>query len=175
MRGASLFLALTCAAQVYQIETVAGTGRAGFSGDRGPAYFAELNTPSAVALDDAGRILIADSGNNRVRRVELNGQAATFAGNRERAHSGDGGRATEASIIVSDIAVGPEGTVYIAGGDAVRAVDRAGMISTVAAGIHAVNSVIRNQIENTVGTRRYLRYRTGETGQHDIGECSIAS
>jgi hypothetical protein len=51
------------------ISTVAGTGTAAFSGDRGPATRASVNQPSGVALDDGGDLLVADSGNNRVREV----------------------------------------------------------------------------------------------------------
>ncbi|MBI3071808.1 MAG: hypothetical protein HYY84_06720 [Deltaproteobacteria bacterium] len=52
------------------ITTVAGTGSAGFGGDREPARLAQLNAPVAIALDPTGRLTIADTGNNRVRRVE---------------------------------------------------------------------------------------------------------
>jgi hypothetical protein len=48
---------------------VAGNGRRGFSGDGGPATSAELNWPSAIAVDAAGNLFIADTGNNIVRKV----------------------------------------------------------------------------------------------------------
>ena len=51
------------------IYTIAGNGTAGFSGDRGPASKAELRNPGGVAVDTAGNLLIADSGNNRIRMV----------------------------------------------------------------------------------------------------------
>jgi hypothetical protein len=51
------------------IYTVAGDGTAGFSGDGGPATSAELSGPYEVAADAAGNLLIADSGNNRIRMV----------------------------------------------------------------------------------------------------------
>ena len=51
------------------IYTIAGNGTAGFSGDRGPASKAELRNPGGVAVDAAGNLLIADSGNNRIRMV----------------------------------------------------------------------------------------------------------
>ncbi len=63
--------------------TIAGTGVAGFSGDGGPATAAQLNGPSGIALGPAiydGSIFIADSGNNRVRRVARDGTISTFAG-----------------------------------------------------------------------------------------------
>jgi NHL repeat len=51
------------------ITTVAGNGRAGFGGDKGPATDAELDLPLGVAVDSAGRLFIADSDGNRIRRV----------------------------------------------------------------------------------------------------------
>jgi DNA-binding beta-propeller fold protein YncE len=57
------------------------TGRAGFSGDGGPAARALLRAPSGVAADGSGNLYIADRGNHRVRRVAPNGRISTFAGN----------------------------------------------------------------------------------------------
>jgi hypothetical protein len=51
------------------IYTVAGDGDRGFSGDAGPATHAELNLPGGVAVDGAGNLLIADTGNDRIREV----------------------------------------------------------------------------------------------------------
>ena len=51
------------------IYTVAGNGTAGFAGDGGPAASAELNGPWAVAVNAAGDLMIADTGNNRIREV----------------------------------------------------------------------------------------------------------
>ena len=62
------------------ITTVAGTGAAGFSGDDGPATSAQLNFPYGVALDGAGNLYIADTVNNRIRKVDTNGAITTVAG-----------------------------------------------------------------------------------------------
>ena len=62
------------------ISTVAGSGVQGFSGDNGPAASARLNHPEGVAVDAAGNLYIADTGNQRVRKVS-NGLIATEAGN----------------------------------------------------------------------------------------------
>jgi NHL repeat-containing protein len=51
------------------IYTVAGNGRVGFSGDGGPATRARLSNPEGVAAGAAGNLLIADTGNNRIRKV----------------------------------------------------------------------------------------------------------
>jgi hypothetical protein len=119
------------------ITTVAGSdiGRAGASGDDGPATDALLAQPYDVAVDDGGNLLIADSGNHRVRRVSLaGGTITTVAGTGTPGYAGDGGPAGEAQLY------GPFGvtargtTVYIAdeGNNRIRAVDRGGTIATVA-------------------------------------------
>jgi trimeric autotransporter adhesin len=54
-----------------KITNIAGTGQKGFSGDSGPATAAQLSSPGGVALDSAGNLYIADSGNNRIRKVAL--------------------------------------------------------------------------------------------------------
>jgi hypothetical protein len=81
------------------ISTVAGTGKAGFAGDGGPAAAAQLNMPYAVAVDDAGRLFIADFGNHRIRMVGLDGTISTVAGGGAPADGlGDGGPATQALL-----------------------------------------------------------------------------
>ena len=91
------------------IYTVAGDGTAGFSGDGGPATSAELHSPEGVAVDAAGNLVIADTGNNRVRVVAAStgtfyGQAMTagdiytVAGDGTGGFSGDGGPATGAEL-----------------------------------------------------------------------------
>jgi uncharacterized protein (TIGR03437 family) len=118
------------------ILTVAGTGAAGFSGDRGPATAARLNQPEGLALDAAGNLYIADHENNRVRRVRLDdGVITTYAGNGEWGYSGDNGPATSARL---DSPLGLAATgdgLYIVGeneGD-IRRVAPTGQIYTVAA------------------------------------------
>ncbi len=61
------------------LELVAGTGVAGYSGDGGPAATAQLDTPRAVALDGAGTLYIADTGNRRIRQVTPNGAIETLS------------------------------------------------------------------------------------------------
>ncbi len=63
------------------IETIAGTGAPGFSGDGGPAKAAQLNQPYGLAVDSTGNLYIADLGNARVRRIAPNGVIQTVAGN----------------------------------------------------------------------------------------------
>jgi len=79
------------------ITTVAGSSEWGFSGDSGPATNAQLNNPMGVAADLAGNVYIADTVNNRVRRV-TNGIINTVAGNGTYGFSGDSGPATGAQL-----------------------------------------------------------------------------
>jgi len=120
-----------------KIATIAGTGQAGFSGDGGPATKARINTPKGVMVDADGNVYIADSLNNRVRRIDkATGNIATVAGNGKAAYSGDGGPATAASLRVPrGMAKDAAGNLYIADDDnhAVRRVDQAtGRITTIA-------------------------------------------
>ena len=83
----------------HVITTVAGNGTIGSSGDGGPARSAELSGPSGVAVDSSGNLFIADSGANRIRRVDAaTGIITTVAGQASWGFSGDGGPATSASL-----------------------------------------------------------------------------
>ncbi len=110
------------------VYTVAGTGTLGFSGDGGPASSAQLAGPDQAAVDGAGNLVIADSGNNRVRVVAAGsgtfyGQAMTagdiytVAGNGLPGFTGEGGVATTAKLdIPQDVAVDGAGNLVIADG-----------------------------------------------------------
>ncbi len=80
------------------ITTFAGNGTYGYSGDGGPATSAELRSPSGVFVDSAGNVYIADSSNNRIRKVTTDGNIATIAGNGNCCYAGDGGPATSAQL-----------------------------------------------------------------------------
>lgn len=117
------------------ISTVAGTGARGYSGDGGPATEAALDTPQGIALDAAGNLYIADTGNHRVRRVDAEGRITTIAGNGEDGSGGDGGPAMEAQLSdPSSVALDGAGNLYIADSWAhrIRKVTAEGRISTVA-------------------------------------------
>ena len=97
------------------IATVAGDGAGRFAGDAGPATGASLNIPEDLALDGAGNLLIADSGNNRVRKVDTSGIISTVAGTANNGFSGDGGPATQAMLDFPwGVTTSARGTVYIA-------------------------------------------------------------
>lgn len=116
------------------ITTAAGTGQAGFNGD-GSAAFSQLNLPSGVAADRAGAIYIADTNNHRIRKLTPDGALFTIAGRGIRGYAGDGGPALEALLdSPCGLALDADGNLYIADrmNHAIRKVDRAGLISTVA-------------------------------------------
>lgn len=101
------------------ITTIAGTGKYGLSGDGGPATKAKLFRPSGVAVDGKGNVYIADTTNNRVRKVSPGGTITTFAGTGNpdagSTFSGDGGPATKAHLSgPRGLAVDAKGNVYVA-------------------------------------------------------------
>ena len=117
------------------ISTVAGNGDGGFSGDAGPATSAHLSSPAGVAVDGSGNLFIADTENNRVRKVTPQGTITTIAGNGKQGFSGDGGPATSAQLgSPRGIAVDASGNLLIADtvNNRVRRVTPQGVISTVA-------------------------------------------
>ena len=97
------------------VSTVAGNGTAGFSGDGGPATQAQLDFPYGVAVDPAGNLYIADSGNGRVRMVDSNGTITTVAGSNGFLYSGDGGLAINA-VFDSPVGISADahGNLYVA-------------------------------------------------------------
>ena len=99
------------------IQTVAGTGTAGFSGDNGPALEAKLNQPWAADLSpDGSTLLFSDIGNNRVRALNLSsGLLFTFAGNGSTAYNGNGLSAAETALDSPyGLSVAPQGFLFIA-------------------------------------------------------------
>jgi sugar lactone lactonase YvrE len=118
------------------IRTIAGTGsKSSPLRDGGPAAKAGLSWPRAVAYGPAGDLYIADTGHLRVRRVDArSGRITTVAGNGAKGFSGDGGRATAASVASLDgLAIGPDASIYLSDGNnhRIRRV-RAGVIRTIA-------------------------------------------
>jgi sugar lactone lactonase YvrE len=118
-----------------RIATFAGTGAAGYGGDGGPAAQAQLDTPQGLAADSAGNVYIADTLNNRVRRVDTDGTITTVAGAGEAGYAGDGKPGREAKLnLPTGLAIGFGDTLFIAdtGNNVVRQLGPDGVIQTVA-------------------------------------------
>ena len=119
------------------ITTIAGSFSASFQGDGGPSTNALLNQPTGIVLDSAGNLYIADTGNNRIRKITATtGIITTVAGNGAQASSGDGGPATSAAIASPHgVAVDSLNNVYIPDQTGrVRKVSVSGTITTIAGG-----------------------------------------
>jgi uncharacterized protein (TIGR03437 family) len=126
------------------ITTVAGNALPGFSGDGGAATLAELNSPAGVAVDASGILYIADSANNRVRRVGTDGTISTIVGNGNAALFGDGGPALAAALNTPQgVVVDASGNLYIADtlNHCIRKVDTKGQISTAVGSLVAPRAV----------------------------------
>jgi len=124
-------------ARTGRITTIAGTGAKGYGGDGGPATQALFGGIYSVALDAAGdRLYLADLDNRRVRMVDLKSHVATtVAGNGRKGVPQDGTSAVEAPLVdPRAVAVDTKGNLYILerSGHALRVVDKAGKIRTVA-------------------------------------------
>lgn len=175
------------------ITSFAGTGAVGISGDNGPPLRATFNYPTGMTLTPTGELLLADAGNNRIRRiangvvtsvsagslnfpdgvradsagsifisdsgnfrivkVTRNGIVSIVAGTGSQGFSGDGGGATAAALnYPNDVAIGADGTIYIAdsANSRIRGVSPTGIISTLAGSdtapqIYSADSVAVNE------------------------------
>jgi sugar lactone lactonase YvrE len=117
------------------INTIAGTGTAGYSGDGGQATAAEINQPDDLTFDTYGNLYFVDIANNRIRKVNTAGIITTIAGNGIQSFSGDGGYATAAELNTpTGLVFDALGNLYIADGvnSRIRKVSTAGIISTIA-------------------------------------------
>lgn len=120
------------------IATIANSnGTAGTSGDGGSAVFAEIDQPSAIAIDGAGNIIFADTGNNAIREINaVNGKISTIAGILGSAgFGGDGNAATAAQLS------GPEGLAIDASGNLLIADTGNNRIRMVSASSHLITTV----------------------------------
>jgi serine/threonine-protein kinase len=98
-----------------QFKLIAGNGRAGFSGDDGPATTAELDTPVAMAVASNGTVYVADLGNNRIRAIAPDGVISTAA------HMSQ----------PDAVAVGPNGAVYVLDQSGVQSITSQGELDPV--------------------------------------------
>ncbi|MGH9803466.1 MAG: hypothetical protein ACRD82_24135, partial [Blastocatellia bacterium] len=134
-----LFISDIGAHQVFKLDlrgrliVIAGTGEGGFSGDGGLATKAQLHAPHDLLFDAAGNLLIADTYNQRIRRIDRQGVITTIVGNGKAEYAGDGGAAAALNNPQS-IAFDNEGRLLIADtfNHVIRRVDRSGTITTIA-------------------------------------------
>jgi sugar lactone lactonase YvrE len=119
-----------------QIITIAGTGTPGFDGDGHSALNALFDNPEDIAVDSEGNVYVADSNNNRIRKIDHStGEISTIAGNGAFEGGAETGPALGASLSYpTGVVVAPSGIIYItdSGNAKIRKVDLDGNISTVA-------------------------------------------
>ncbi len=136
-----LFISDIGAHQVFKLDgrgrlvVISGTGESGFSGEGGQAAKAQLHAPHDLAFDAEGNLFIADTGNQRIRRIDRQGVITTIAGNGQAELAGDGAAATAASLNnPQSIAFDAEERLLIADtyNHVVRRIDRSGIITTIA-------------------------------------------
>jgi uncharacterized protein (TIGR03437 family) len=139
--GGTLYIADTSNQRIRRVDpqgtitTIAGNGERGFSGDSGPAVRASLSDPRGLAVDSSGNVYVSDTGNNRIRRIDIYGSIDTIAGTGAAGFSGDSGPATRASLN------GPSGLAFDNAGNLcvadeknhrIRCISPGGNITTVA-------------------------------------------
>lgn len=122
----------------WTIQTFAGTGVMGSTGDGGPAAGAQINDPYGVVRGPDGAIWFCEHNGHRIRRIAPDGTISTIAGTGAKGYTGDGGPAAQATLnLPHEIRFDAAGHLFIAdtGNNVVRKIDRAtGIISTVAGG-----------------------------------------
>jgi sugar lactone lactonase YvrE len=142
------------------ITTVAGTGKPGYVGNNGAATEAQLNFPLSVAVDGAGNLYIADTGNNCVRKVSLGGIITTVP----RSDSDAGALAA--------VAVDSAGNLFIANWNLIRKISPDGAVSVVAGG----GGLIGSTRDGRPATQAMLYYPCGlavdRAGNLFIADCN---
>ena len=135
------------------ITRVAGISAPGYSGDGGPAIYAQLSRPGGLALDGAGNLFIADIDNHRIRKVSADGMITTLAGNGVPGFSGDGGPAIDAQFYLpADLAVDGKGNVFVLDWG-----DTYGRASSP--GVLAGNRVRRVSLDGMITTEQAMAYQ----------------
>ena len=117
------------------IITLVSGGSGGYAGDSEPASQGRFLNIDGLAVDSSGGILIADSGNNRVRRIDPSNRLSTIAGNGTRGFAGDGGPAAAAQFASPRyLALDRDGRIYISdtANHRIRRIGRDGIVTTIA-------------------------------------------
>ena len=138
MKKLLLLLCCFCLLQITKAQTgiiftVAGDGLNGYTGDSGLATSCTFNFPCAVAVNPAGEIYISDRDNHVIRKVDVHGTIATFAGNGFPGYYGDNGQAIDAEFAAAyGLALDRAGNLYVAD-EAIRKIDiSTGIITSIA-------------------------------------------
>jgi len=128
----------------YTVRTVAGNGLCCFGGDGGAAVEARLGGPDTLAIGPDGSVYVMTSFDSRVRRISRNGVITTVAGNGSSGFTADGAPAATSRIRPESIALGADGTLYIAefGNNRVRAVAGSGASGSTGDGGPAVSAAV---------------------------------
>lgn len=142
-------------------QTVQTVDESGLVPEGAPATSIAIHSPQAIARDGAGSLYIADTENNRIRKVDAaTGAITTVAGNGIQGYGGDNGTATAAQLdFPTDVAVDDAGHLYIADtyNHRIRKVDAAtGAITTVAG-----NGTAGSGGDNGAATNAQLSYPSG--------------
>lgn len=161
------------------LDTIAGTGRPGFSGDGGRARRAKVTRPRSVAVDRDGNVYFTAPDNNRVRKVDRHGKITTYAGNGKQGFSGDGGPARNARLHAPhSLATDSHGNLYIADmlNWRIRKVDPQGTITTFA-GIGKPTTIFRTNGEGGPATQARVDPLEVAVDSHDNvyigGACTL--
>lgn len=136
-------------------QRIVGTGEMGFGGDGGPAINAKISFANHLVVDSKGNLFIADTGNNRIRKVSPDGIITTIAGSGKMGFGGDGGPALEAQFAYPvAIAIDGQGNLYIAdfNNHRIRKISTDGIITSVAGtGESEYNGDGRPALESQIG------------------------
>jgi uncharacterized protein (TIGR03437 family) len=134
------------------VTTIAGTGTGGSKGDGGPAVLAGLNFPAGMAVDRAGNLYIADSGNHKIRKVWATGAITTVLG------TGAAGSVTAAQLNTpTGVALDGAGTLYVAdsGNQRIRKLTAGGVISSISIAARDVAVDAAGNVFAAAGTHVY--------------------
>jgi sugar lactone lactonase YvrE len=114
-----------------EVSTIAGNGFVGFV--NGSGAFAEFHQPSGVAMDSLGNIYVIDALNYRIRKIAINGDVTTYAGNGLPGLT-DNPANTARFTSLSDMIIDKKGNLYVTDADRIRKISTDGIVSTIAGG-----------------------------------------
>ena len=157
------------------VRAVSGEGSPGFAGDLGPAITASLRSPSQIAFDTAGNLFVADSGNNRIRRIAANGTISTIAGTSEVFPIQDQMPATQARLSSpTGLAIDTIGSVYVLerGTRRVRRINPQGTLTTITAPAVSISAGAGPQLSAFYGIENPASIAVDRAGRLLIADSS---